>query len=215
MQEPAVSKIIIAHGNPGTIFGIESLADGEIIRQGNVWHIGNYASNAAVKCFRRWELIRKLRQDGLLEEECILVQDDDIVFGKGEIAKFVELYEERKGILITGSGGRNVAYGKYVFTQIYGKCDIAIGQSIYGNVGTICGAVDEIYRRNIPSDLYSYEDDITMSYFTLADGRLQDRQHYSVKLALRALSQNNAVCARPDHLQRRNRTLAYLLGLGV
>lgn len=211
MKEDIVSKIIIAHGNPETIFGVEKLADGEIIRQEKVWHIGNYASNTALKCFRRWELIRRLRREGLLEEECILVQDDDIVFNRSEIEKFIPAYEEKKGILITGSGGRNIVSGKYVLGNIYGKCDITIGQSIYGNIDTICKAVDEIYNRNIPSDLYIYEDDITISYFTLTDGNIQNKQHYCVKLNMRHLPQNNAVSMRPDHLNRRNRTLTYLL----
>lgn len=211
MKEEIVSKIIIAHGNPETIFGVEKLADGEIVRQGKVWHIGNYASNTALKCFRRWELIRHLRREGLLEEECILVQDDDIVFNSGEIEKFIPAYEEKKGILITGSGGRNIVSGKYVLGNIYGKCDITIGQSIYGNIDTICNAVDEIYKRNIPVDLYVYEDDITLSYFTLPDGRIQNRQHYCLKLTMKHLPQNNAVSMRPDHLNRRNRTLTYLL----
>lgn len=214
LQEECVSKIIIAHGNPKTIFGVpEGLADGEVLRQENIWHIGNYASNEKLKCFRRWELIRQLKRDGLLEEECILVQDDDIVFGPGEIVKIAQAYHEGKGVLVTGSGGRNIVGGKYNMASIYGKCDIALGQSIFTKVDTICRAVDTIYERGIPADLYTYEDDITMSYFTLPGGKLQDRQHYGLKLAMRGLSQNHAVCARKNHLQQRNRTLGYLLRL--
>ena len=215
LKEDCVSKIIIAHGNHDTVFGVESLADGEIKKIGNVWHIGNYIGNRTLRCFRRWELIYKLREDGLLNEECILVQDDDIVFEAKEISKFVKLYMDKKGVFISGSSGRNIIYDKYVYNSIYGNCDLVIGQSIFGNIDKICAAVKKIKTQNIPKDIIIYEDDITMNYFVLDDKLIKNKQHYSVKLNCKFLLDNNSISSRPNHLEMRNRTLKYLLDLSI
>jgi len=113
MKESLVSKIIIAHGNPATVFGVERLADGEIKQVGSVWHIGNYNANKEVRCFRRWDLIYKLRKEGLLPEECIMVQDDDIMFHHGSLELLLDMYNKKQGVLISGSHGRKIIEDKY------------------------------------------------------------------------------------------------------
>lgn len=214
LKETCISKIIIAHGNRDTLFDVESLEDGEIKQIGNVWHIGNYNANSILKCFRRWELIYKLKHDGLLNEECILVQDDDIVFEEKEISKFVNMYINKKGVFISGSPGRNLISNKYVYTKIYCKCELVIGQSIFGNIDKICTAVEKIKAHNIPTDVL-HEDDITMNFFVLDDRLIKNKQHYSAKLKYQLLPSNDALSSRPDHLEMRNRTLKYMLDLSM
>ena len=215
LKESAISKIIIAHGRKDTVFGVDELEDGEIKQVGAIWHIGNYAKNDEYRCFRRWDLVYSLREKGILTEECIFIQDDDIMFHFNEINKLYKNYEQHKGVLISGSFGRNIQNNNYDAQIVSGKCDIVIGQSIFGSITTICNAVKEIRAKNIPTELLCYEDDITMCYFTLKDKKIKNKQHFSSPLKYTGLSENDAVCSRPDHLEMRNRTLTYLLNLSV
>jgi len=215
LKEPIISKIIIVHGNKDTVFGVSELLDDEIKQVENIWHVGNYAKNTELHCFRRWDLVYTLRKKGLLNEDCILIQDDDIMFHLNEINKLYVKYNENTSVLISGSFGRNIINNIYDCNTVSGNCDIVIGQSIFGSIDTICRAVEEIKNKNIPNDIIQYEDDITMCYFTLKDKQIKNKQHLSVPLKFTGLSSNDAVSSRSNHLEMRNRTLTYLLNLSL
>ena len=211
LKEAMVSRIFIVHGNPETVFGVTNLLDGEIRQVDRVWHIGNYAKNEELRCFRRWDIIQQLRKDGILTEDVIFVQDDDIVFHPNEINKLNKAMKDKKGVLISGSHGRNITENKYILNYISRNCDIVIGKSIFGRVDDICRAVEEIYTSDIPRDLIKFEDDITLCYFILKDKQLKNKQHYSVPLKHTDLPSKNALCTRGNHMERRNVTLSYVL----
>jgi hypothetical protein len=210
LNDPLVSKIIISHGNPNTVFGVSNLLDDEIRKEGKLWHVGHYRKNAEVRCFRRWEFIHTLRSTGDLPEECVLVQDDDLVFHPNELHTLYTCYLEKRGILINGSRGRNIVNNSYNFTGISGACDIVLGECIFGNVNAICSAVEEIRDLCIPTEIVQ-EDDIIISFFTLKDKQIKNRQHFSVPLNYTRLAENDALWLRPNHLEKRNATLKYLL----
>jgi hypothetical protein len=215
-KERMVSKVIIAHGLRETVFDVDSLKDGEIIKKDKVWHIGNYKDNSLLRCFRRWELIYTLKKSGLLPEECIFVQDDDKIYKSHEIEKLYKAYKKNMGVLIGGSG-RNIENDTYKINKVFGKCDIVIGLSIFGNVNDICRAVDEIHKYKVPHSI-TYEDDISICYFILKDKEIKNKQHYAIKLETdkiktKMLVSNDALSLRPEHVQMRNKTLKYLLQL--
>lgn len=212
LKETIVSRIFIAHGNPDNVFGVTELADGEIKQNEKIWHVGNFNKNTELRCFRRWDLIHTLKKNGVLHEDYILVQDDDILFHYNEINKLSKALKENKGILI-GGFGRNIIDKNYIYKNITGKCDIVIGRSIFGRISDICTAVEEIRNRNVPKDLYIYEDDITMCYFILKDKKLKNKQHYKLDLKFTNFSSNDGVWNRKNHLEMRNKTLIYLLNL--
>ena len=213
LKETIVSRIFIVHGNPDTLFDVTELADGEIKQCGKIWHIGNFKKNTELRCFRRWDLIHTLRKDGVLHEDYILVQDDDIMFHYNEINKLSKALDENKGVLISGSHGRNIVDNKYLLNYISRKCDIVIGKSIFGRINDICTAVEEIRNSSVPKDFIMYEDDITMCYFILKDKQLKNKQHYSVPLKHTDFPSKDAVSTRKNHMERRNITLTHLLNL--
>jgi len=207
LQNTLVSKIIIAHGLKDTVFGIDSLEDGEIKQVDNILHIGNFSENANYRCFRRWNLIQTLKKSGMLTEECILVQDDDYFFREGEIEKIVCAYKEKKGTLISGHVGRRIVNNTYTYFQKIESCDVVIGRSIFGNIQKICDAVEDIHRLNIHPNIL-FEDDIIISFFT--SNKKFNNTHYSLRLSIQELPSNDAVCMQTGHLARRNRTVQYL-----
>ena len=208
LKEQNVSKIIIAHGKRDTVFGVDNLEDGEIKEVNNILYIGNYSENDSFRCFRRWNLIHKLKNLGILTEECILIQDDDYYFKQGEIEKLIISYQEKNGILISGFEGRNLLKNIYNYNGYSGKSDIVIGRCIFGNTEVICNAVEEIIKLNIPVNI-KYEDDITISFFT--GGKQFNKNHFGLKLDVVELPCPNAVCDRPDHLKQRNNTVRFLI----
>jgi hypothetical protein len=122
------------------------------------------------------------------------------------------MYTEKKGVLISGSTGRNIMAGKYSYTCIHGKCNITIGQSIFGNIDRMCAAVEQIHTLQIPKS-YLHEDDISMSYFTVYGSDTRHSQHYAVDLPKEYLPEPYALWHRPNHKEHRDRTVMYLLGL--
>lgn len=213
LKEANVSRIFIVHGNPDKVFDVTKLADGEIKQCGKIWHIGNFKKNTELRCFRRWDLIHTLQKDGVLHEDYILVQDDDVMFHYNEINKLSIALDQNKGVLISGSQGRNIVDNKYIINKISGKCDIVIGKSIFGRINDICTAVEKIRNSSVPKDFFIYEDDITMCYFILKDKNLKNKQHYSILLKCTEFPSKDGVSDRKIHMQMRNRTLTYLLKL--
>jgi hypothetical protein len=211
LKESIVSRIFIVHGNPDTVFGVTGLIDGEIRQCDKIWHIGNFKKNTELRCFRRWDLIHTLRKEGVLHENYIFVQDDDIMFHYNEINKLSKALDENKGVLISASHGRNIVDNKYILNYIARKCDIVIGKSIFGRVDDICRAVEEIRNSSVPKDFIMYEDDITICYFILKDKQIKNKQHYSVPLKHTDLPSKGAVSGRKNHMERRNVTLSHLL----
>lgn len=214
LSDSRVSLVIIAHGNSETVFGLDRvLKDDEQVLMGKVLHVTNFKENDMYRCFRRWRLIRKLYKEGIIKTDTILVQDDDIMFHPNEIHKLHDCLKEKKGVFIGGSYGRNIEDNKYVFKAIAGPCDIVIGQSICGYVKDICRAVENIEKSKIPTDLIMYEDDITVCYFVLQDKQIKNKQHFAMPLKCTDLPDNDAVCKRLNHHEKRNKTLSYLIHL--
>lgn len=208
LNEQIVSRIIIAHGKKDTIFGVDSLEDNEIKVVDNILHIGNYSENDSFRCFRRWNLIHKLKNMDILTEECILVQDDDYYFKQGEIEKLLVPYQQKKGVLISGFQGRIILNNSYNYRGYSGSSDIVIGRSIFGDIQTIYNAVEEIRKSNIPINIIKYEDDITISFFT--SEKKFNKKHFGLLLNIIELPCPHGVCQRHNHLAQRNNTVRFL-----
>ena len=210
LKEKCVSTIIVAHGAKQNVFGVPDLQDGEIKMIDKVWHVGDFSNNDQYRCFRRWELIYNLQKKDLLKEEYIFSQDDDLVFKNGEIAKL--LNHTSKGKLLSGVFGRNISNNTYNVKNFKGAVDIVIGRSILGKVSDIVVAVQQIKDLNIPTDSMM-EDDITLCFFILDNYQIDSKQHFSLPLQHNELPAPGAVSLRKNHLERRNRTLSYLMNL--
>jgi hypothetical protein len=116
LEDPHVDIVIIAHGMPETVFGVDHpLQDGEQYRDGKVLHVGNYEENTIYRCFRRWRLIRKLYAEGIIKTATIQSQDDDLLFPQESLQEIIQAYKENKGLLISGSYGRNIVNKSYSF----------------------------------------------------------------------------------------------------
>jgi len=212
VNNPLVSTIIIGHGLRETVFGVDhSLEDGEIVRDGKVLHIGDFKANDEFCCWRRWNLIKKLKNIGILKEQYIHSQDDDLVFDNSTISNLLNAYKEGKGILLSATPSRNIDNGKYIFKNIKGKCNITLGQSIFTRVDIICNAVERADTLKIPNDILK-QDDISISFLSL-DNLLyyKEPKHYSVESKHNSLKSNNALSSHPDHAKRRNEAVKYFL----
>lgn len=207
-----VDLVIIAHGNPDTVFDLDHpLKDGEQVLKGKVLHVGNYEENTMYRCFRRWRLIRKLYQEKIIKTATIHSQDDDILFTAQSLHDIRKAHAEKKGILICGAYGRNIVNNAYSFTQVAGPCEIVIGRSIFGLVETLCNAVAKTETLHIPIDIIR-EDDICMSLLTKGSGA---KNHYALNCKITELPAPFAEWKRPQHGEYRNNTVAYLLRIGI
>lgn len=211
LKEECVSIIIIAHGEPTTVFGVSKpLLDGEFIKEGKLWHFGDYSNNQIYRCFRRWLLILRLKSS--LPGDCVMVQDDDVVFQPGELIKLYNAYKEGKGVLVSGTHGRNLKEETYNICNIFGPCDIVIGQNMLGSIDNFCNATQKIIDKKVPIEIVAFEDDIAMCCMVLDKTEdIKHKQHYSLNLARLRLPENDAVCLRPKHLECRTRAIQYWL----
>jgi len=203
LADSCVTRIIVAHGNPETVFGVDSLAEGQQIEIGKVLHIGDYDANEPFRSFRRWLLIQKLHVSGVLPDGYIHVQDDDLLFQKGHLEALRSAYEAGKGRLISGSFGRILRNGLYTTTPIEGPCDLVVGQSIFTRVKTIADAV----RTDIPLSVLR-EDDLTLSFLTNPDG--VPLPHFAMRCARHLLPSPDALSDQPGHREARNAAVAYM-----
>ena len=210
LNNPLVSTIIIAHGLRETVFGVDHvLEDEEIVRNGKVLHIGDFKANDEFCCWRRWRLIKHLKEQNILREQYIHSQDDDLVFDHLTISNLLNAYKEQNYILLSGVPSRNIIGGKYNIVDIDGPCDIVLGRSIFTKVDIICNAVEKADTLKIPNEILK-QDDISMSFLSLDNTTMK---HYSVKCIFRNLPDNDALYSHPDHLKRRNNSLSFMIKL--
>ena len=210
VSNPLVSTIIIAHGLQSTVFGIgNKLADGEIVKNGKILHIGNFKENEDVGCFRRWRLIKQLKENGQLNETYIHSHDDDLVFDLTAFPILLQSYEEGKGILICGTPGRIYSNNQYLFKDVKENCSIALGRSIFTTVDIICKAVTKASLSNIPNEILK-QDGICLSFLSLASPSQEDK-HYSIECKYRDLPSNDALSNQKDHVMKRNNALRYFI----
>lgn len=212
VNNPFVSTIIIAHGLRETVFGVDhTLEDKEIFREGKVLHVGDYSANDTMCCWRRWELIKRLRDTGVLKETFIHSQDDDLVFDTNTIPKLIQCYTEGNGVLISGSPCRTIINGRYAPIGVIGRCNIAIGRSIFTTIDFICKAVEKAELLKIPTEILK-QDDISLSFLTLDKNTdFTMMKHYSIECKFIDLSSDHALSNHHDHLNRRNRTVGYFV----
>jgi hypothetical protein len=201
LNNPLVSTIVIAHGLQETVFGADHLADGEIHRDGKVLHVGDFHENQEVGCFRRWKLIAKLHELGILQERYIHSQDDDLVFDSDALSILLHAYKEGKGTLISGVPGRTYVGGSYRFDDCRGQCLIVLGRSIFTEVETICAA---LLRAKIPNEILK-QDDICLSFLLL-------NRHYSVDCVFTELPAPSALSENKiAHWEKRNVAVRYFM----
>jgi hypothetical protein len=217
LNNPLVSTIIIAHGLRETVFGVDNrLEDEEIVRDGKVLHIGDFKANELVCCWRRWKLIKELKDKGILTEQYIHSQDDDLMFNGDYIPLLIQEYKKGRGILLSGSPCRNVANREYSFKDITGPCNIVIGRSIFTKIEIICKAVEKADQLKIPSEIIKFCDDICLSFLCLdhiSDYMLM--KNCSIPCVFRDLASNDALSARPDWIIIRNKAVAYMMTLNI
>jgi hypothetical protein len=201
LSNPLVSTIVIAHGLQETVFGADPLTDGGIHRDGKIVHVGDFQENQKVGCFRRWTLIAKLHERGLLQERYIHSQDDDLVFDSDALSILLHTYKEGKGTLISGVPGRTYVGGRYHFDDCRRYCPIVLGRSIFTEVEVICAALPSA---SIPMEILK-QDDICLSFLLL-------NRHYSVNCVFTelpapfALSENKRA-----HWEKRNAAVRFCL----
>lgn len=217
INNPHVSTVIIAHGLRETVFGVDHpLEDEEIVRDGKVLHIGDFNANKLVCCWRRWNIIKRLKEQGILTEEYIHSQDDDLVFHDNYIPLLIQAYKQGRGILLSGSPCRNVTNGKYSFREITGPCNIALGRSIFTKIEIICKTVEKADKLKIPNEIIKFCDDICLSFLCL-DNILDYilMKHCSIPCMFRNLAGNDALSAKSDWEKIRNKATAYMINVNI
>lgn len=207
LADPCVSQILIAHGDPATVFGVgRPLLEGEHVSDGKITHIGDYAANDVYRSFRRWLLVRTLVDSGVLTDGYLHVQDDDLVFQQGYLEAMREAFEAGRGTLICGTVGRVCGDGLYNTTSVVGPCDIVVGQSIFSTVRILADAVRGMV--GIPFGVLR-EDDIVMSY--LANGAGKKTPHYALRYPCHLLPSPDALSDRPGHREARGRAVQFMV----
>jgi hypothetical protein len=205
-----VSTIIIAHGLRETVFGVDHvLEDEEIVRDGKVLHIGDFKANHIFCRWWRWNIIKRLKNQGLLNEEYIHSHDDDVIFDNASISSLIQAYKKGRGILLSGFPGRNLKNRKYVYDEVSGACIITLGRSIFTKIEIICNAVEKAEKLKIPIEILKQEY-ICMSFLTLDnihDYKLMN--HCSINCKFIDLPKNHDLYLHPEYLVRINTTVEY------
>jgi hypothetical protein len=214
INNPLVSTIIIAHGLRESVFGVDhALQDEEVVRDGKVLHIGDFKANDTFCCWRRWKLIKKLKEQNILKETYIHSQDDDILFDEATISTLLQAYKEEKGIILSAQSGRKILNDKYNFTDIKGPCNIALGRSIFTKIDIICNAVEKADKLNIPTVILK-EDDISLSFLSLNNIKeYKLMKHCSIKCKYKDLSETHALSSQANWFNIRNNALMYMIKL--
>jgi hypothetical protein len=214
LHEECVSQIIICHGSHDYVSkaapNFHRLEDNEMYtfewKGKQILRIQD-PLNQDYQCFRRWIWIERMAQQGFLLNQLVLTHDDDFLFHPGEIFKLLEAWNQRKGICICGSGGRDYSLpSKYTFREMNGPCRIAVGQSILLSVGSVIDVSSKVKSWNIPLHIL-HEDDIVVSLI-LGKG---EPLHYGVQAAKWLLPSPNARWKRRDHIVKRNETADWIL----
>jgi len=207
VSDPCVSQILIAHGDPMTVFGVgRPLLEGEHVSDGKITHIGDYAANGVYRSFRRWLLVRTLADSGVLTDGYLHVQDDDLVFQRGHLEAMREAFEAGHGTLICGTVGRILKNHTYDPTSVIGHCDLVVGQSIFSTVRILADAVRGM--DGIPFGVLR-EDDLVMSCLT--NGAGDKTPHYALRYPCHLLPSPDALSDRPGHREARGRAVRFML----
>jgi len=211
-SNPNISLIVIAHGNPEAVFGLNKpLPQNNYVLKDKVLHVGNYEQNDAECCWRRWALIKLLVDRQIITSKYIFSQDDDILFGHGEIEKMQEAHLEKAGILISGAPGRNTSEGRYSYTHVNGPCEIVLGRAIFSQTKIIYDAIKEAQRLSIPHSILK-EDDICMSFLTRKLFNPATAScHYSIDSAHVDLEDDYALCKSGNHSMHRDAAVKYFM----
>jgi hypothetical protein len=163
--------------------------------------------NEQYQCYRRWIWIDRLYKNGLLKNELLLTHDDDYMFYEGEIANMISLWNQKKGICICGSGGRNYTVPiKYRLRAVNGPCNVVVGQSILLSISSVLEACRLVEELKIPEEIL-FEDDIVIS-FLVGKGEFVHFGYFARKLALPS---PNARWQRANHIFLRNRTADWMI----
>ena len=207
LADPCVSQILIAHGDPATVFGVgRPLLEGEHVVDGKITHIGDYAANGVYRSFRRWLLVRTLADSGVLTNGYLHVQDDDLVFQRGHLEAMREAFEAGRGTLICGTVGRILKTNTYDPTSVIGPCDLVVGQSIFSTVRILADAVRGM--DGIPFGVLR-EDDLVMSCLANVAGK--KTSHYALRYPCHLLPSPDALSDQPGHREARGRAVRFML----
>jgi len=207
-----ISLIVIGHGNPAAVFGLDKpLKQNNYIMKDKILHVGNYEENATYCCWRRWALIKLLVDRQIIKTKYIFSQDDDILFEPGEIERMLKAHQSNKGILISGAPGRNTLNDAYSYAHVSGRCEIVLGRAIFGKTETIYNAVASAEKLSIPLEILK-EDDICISFLTKLDqcNYITDC-HFSIKSAHLDLEDDFALCKLGNRVLNRDAAVKYFI----
>jgi hypothetical protein len=140
----------------------------------------------------------------LARHDTIWFQDDDMLLEPEQLLRVHSVYAQDPA-RIYGCRGRNVIDGRYRFEDVFGECDIILGQSM-------------LFHRRLLANFFRYAaaippitigDDIV---FSLSCGR----RHFAVDVEpVRQLGWDDEVALwrRPDHFDRRQNMVDLMLSL--
>ncbi len=148
-------------------------------------------------CFPRYCLA------ALATHETIWFQDDDLLVTAEQIARIHAAYRADTS-RIYGIVGRDIVNGLYSADDVYGECDIVLGRAMLFHRRLLFHAFEPF--GSLPPDMT--EDDII---FSLASGQ----RHVAVDvspLADLGSADDAALWKRPDHFDRRQKAVDFMLG---
>ncbi len=211
-----INQIIIAHSN--TDYEKEKNEDFPLLKPNTIditnrngkqlIRIQDSELNDVYQCYRRWIWIERLAQQDLIANPCILTHDDDFVFAQGEIQRLLETWQQRKGLIICGDGGRSFSGSTYSFRQVNGPCNIAVGQSMIISISQVLQVTEIVRKCGIPPEIL-HEDDIVVSLI-LGEG---DPVHYGIGMRKKHFPSRDARFHRPNHIALRIQSARYILSI--
>jgi hypothetical protein len=147
-------------------------------------------------CFARYSLVP------LAAHDTIWFQDDDLLLSNAQLEAMYAAYLPDPS-RIYGRVGRNLVDGLYSADDVYGDCDIVLGQTMLFHRNLLHYAFTPLGA--LPPDLA--EDDIIFSLATA-------RRHLAVEVGpIEDLGMDDGVALwrRPDHFERRQRAVDFML----
>lgn len=141
----------------------------------------------------------------LARHDVIWFQDDDMLFEAEQLEKIYDAFRSDP-TRIYGGRGRNIGRARYRVTNIYGECDIILGQSM-------------LFQRRFLSNFFRYVNEIPSDLLIEADVIFSlscERRHFAVDVEpVKEMGWDDevALCRRPDHFKRRRQIVDLILKL--
>ena len=187
---------------------IDSLLANDLIGEIIIWNNNSeihiqYPGINVVNSSNNYLCIARYAMAMLCKNQTIYFQDDDIFIDNDSIKKLFDEYI-KDTTRIYGHCGRNLDNGKYSQKNVYGECDIILGQAMLFSKSLL----SSVYGKMLSLTPFERGDDIAFSL-------LCRKKHLSVETGSISLSHKDefSLWRQPGHYEKRQLMVDRIMGI--